>query len=527
VNEPNLVLHGGRIYPTPRAAPVSAMLIVGGRVARIGAVDVVRAAAARSAREIDLRGGTATAGFTDAHVHLTSFGLMLRRVGLSDSRSIEEALARIASASGEGEGWILGQGWSAARFGRLPTRQDLDAVTAGRPAFLDSQDIHSAWLNSRALELCGIRRETTDPPGGRIERDAATGEPTGVVSEAARVAALRVVPEPGEEEILEALRDAQRRAHALGITGVHSVEAEGLRDFRWMEERGELSLRVLQHIQLHHLEQAVHVGLRSGFGHDRFRVGGVKMFLDGSLGSRTAWLREPYVGSSDRGVRTLPEREFREAVALASRHGLSSTVHAIGDAAVELAIEVLRAHRPSPVLPHRIEHVQLCPPDLWPALGTSGIIASMQPVHLLTDIPTAERYWGHERSAGAFAFRGLLRNGGVLAFGSDVPVETIDPRPGLFAAVRRAAWDAYGGAAGEANWFGEQALTMREAIAGYTEGPAIAGGLAGRLGRLEPGYLADLTVWSDDPMETTPERLRELECTLTVVEGTVVHGGEP
>jgi predicted amidohydrolase YtcJ len=245
------------------------------------------------------------------------------------------------------------------------------------------------------------------------------------------------------------------------------------------------------------------------------------MFLDGALGSRTAWLRHPYEGSDGyRGIRTLEERDFRDAVRLAAGAGLASAVHAIGDAAVELALAVLGEVAPPAALPHRIEHLQLCPPELWERAARSGVVASMQPVHLLTDIPAAERHWGHARCRGAFAFAPLLRRGMTLAFGSDVPVETIDPRPGLYAAVRRESWS--GPWRGE-EWYPENGLTTAEALAAYTLGPARAAREEHRRGRLLPGLDADLVAWDVDPLAAPPAALRGLRCVLTMVAGEIVH----
>lgn len=505
----------------------AALLVRDGKVAALGSEEELRAQAGRDAQRIDLAGGTITPGITDAHAHPTAWALARRRVELSGVPTVEEAALRVAAAARAGtEGWVLGQGWSQHLWGNLPTRQPLDHAVPARPVFLDSHDIHAAWLNSEALRRCGIHRDTPDPPGGRIVRDPATGEPTGVLLEDARRMALAHLPAPTLEEILSALADAQREAHALGVTGLHSVEATGLRDLEALRARGELRLRILQHVQLDQLDGAVAVGLRSGFGGEWIRVGGVKMFLDGALGSRTAWMREPYLGTGDRGIQTLAAADFRDAVRLASDAGISATVHAIGDAAVELALDVLEEIAPSAAMPHRIEHLQLCPPDLWQRAQRSGIVASMQPTHLLTDIPAAERHWGHERCRGAYAFAPLLHGGMTLAFGSDVPVETIDPRPGLFAARRRVPWSGIGqGEEGE--WYPENRLTAAEALSAYTEGPARAAGESGRRGCLLPGYDADLAVWSVDPLAAEPEELLEMRCLLTMVGGEIVHSAAP
>lgn len=519
--EPDVVVLARRIHLLGGRAPVAALLVRGGRVAAAGTEAEVRAAALPGARVESLGEANVTPGLTDAHVHLTTWALARRRVELHDARTAEEGVAWVAEAARSGSGWIRGLGWDVHRWGGLPTRTMLDRAAPGRPVYLESHDIHSAWVSSEALRVCGIGAGTADPEGGTIVRDPATGEPTGVLLENAKALVAAHLPEPTRAEVRDALLDAQREVHRLGITGVHSVEQPtGLADFQDLAEHDLLRLRVLQAVPLGFLDDAVRLGIRSGFGGEWIRMGGVKMFLDGALGSRTAWLREPYVGTEDdRGIRTLSTQEFRETARRAAEAGIASTVHAIGDAAVELALEVLASTPRAAAMPHRIEHLQLCPPELWERAARAGIVASMQPVHLLSDVLPAERHWGHERSRGAYAFAPLLRAGTTLAFGSDVPVETVDPRPGLFAATRRVNWD--GEPAGE--WYPEHRLTAEEAVRGYTEGPAVAAGEEGRRGRLLPGYDADLVAWDVDPLAASPEELRAMRCLLTMVAGEVVH----
>jgi predicted amidohydrolase YtcJ len=515
----DLILLAPRIHLLGDRPPVRALLLRGGRVAAAGDPDTVRGAALAGARTLEVD-GVVTPGLTDAHVHLTTWALARRRVDLHAASTAEEGGAMVArAAAAGGDGWVRGLGWDRNRWGGLPHRQVLDRVVPGRPVHLLSHDIHAAWLNTEALLRCGITAETPDPPGGAIVRDPDTGAPTGVLLEHAVALAEPHLPVDSPAEVRAALLEAQAELHRLGLTGVHSVEVTGLEDFAALEQDGLLRLRVLQAIPLVRLEAAIEVGLRSGFGSDRLRVGGVKMFLDGALGSRTAWMREPYEGSDDRGIRTLEPAAFRDAVQRAAAAGIATTVHAIGDAAVELAIDVLsRTPRPA-ALPHRIEHVQLCPPELWDAMGRSGVVASMQPVHLLTDVPAVERHWGAARARGAYAFGPLARAGAVLAFGSDAPVETPDPRQGLFAAVRRVARDgSHPGA-----WHPENAVDAEAALRAYTEGPAAAAGVEATRGRLLPGCDADLVAWDRDPLGCDPEALPELRCLLTMVAGEVVH----
>jgi len=521
------ILTDGRIRISPGGPLAEALLVRGERIAAVGTVAEIRAVARRGAVEQRLDGAWVTAGLVDSHIHPTAWALARRAINLAGALSVEEAVEGVVDGAAgiPDAGWVRGHGWSRHPWTRAPKHGDLDGALPGRAIFLDSQDLHSAWLSGEALRRCGIDRDTADPPGGRIERDPATGDPTGILLENARSMALDRVPAPARSEIREALIEAQAELLRLGLTGIHSVEAKGLEDFEALHAEGTLRIRVVQAVQLDDLESAIGCGLRSGAGDEWLRIGGVKMFLDGSLGSRTAWLREPYLGSaSDLGIPTLPADVFRAAVARASAAGLSSTVHAIGDAAVELALDVLTRIAPAPGMPHRIEHVQLCGPDLWARAGRSGIVGSMQPVHLLTDRSAAERHWGEPRNRGAYACGALARAGMLLAFGSDAPVETPDPRPGLYAAQARGSWADYAARREpESTWYLEHALSPADALAGYTTGPAAAVGESGRRGRLLPGYDADLVVWSRDPAAEAAAEIGEARCLLTMVGGKVLH----
>jgi len=516
---PDLIVRARRIHVLGDHPPVEAVLVRCGRVAAVGSLGEMRSLAGAGARVDDLGDATLTPGLTDAHVHLTTYGLSLTRVDLNAAAGIPQALAMIGATARAGSGWLRGIGWDVHRWGRLPTAADLDTVTGDRPCYFQSHDIHGAWLNTAALRICGITAATADPEGGQIVRDAA-GQPTGVLLENAMPLAERHLPVETAAERQDALLAAQAQVHALGLTGVHSVETTGLEDFAALVGEDRLRLRVLQSIPLPRLAAAIEARLRSGFGGEWLRIGGVKMFLDGALGSRTAWMREPYEGTDGRGINTLEPADFRANVARAAAAGISSTVHAIGDAAVTLAVDVLSSVAPPRTMPHRIEHLQLCPPDLWERVGRSGVVASMQPVHLMTDIPAAERHWGHARCRGAYPFAPVLAAGATLAFGSDVPVETVDPRLGLFSAVKRVGWS--GGPEGE--WYPENAVTPEQALRAYTEGPALAAGLPTRQGRLLPGYDADLAAWDTDPLACTPDEVRAMTCVRTIVGGETVHG---
>ncbi len=498
-----------------------ALAVAHGRVVHLGDVDAVRRVLP-TAEVVDFGSGVITPGLTDAHIHITEWALARRQLDLSDAESVADCL-RIVGTAAAGKSWLQGGGWNPHHWGgTYPDRVQLDSVARERPVALQSHDMHALWVNSHALELANITRDTPDPEGGRIVRDA-DGEPTGMLLETAAQLVVGRIPQPDTDDLLDALLDAQRALHSYGITGIHSFpgvhlpEPDPLPVLTELDRRDQLRLRVLQHISADKLDEAIHLGLRSGLGGGRLRIGGIKLFTDGALGSRTAWMRQPYEGSSDCGVQVLQRAEFAEIVRHAARHGLSAVVHAIGDAANEMAFEVLGETPRVDALPHRVEHVQCFPRDRVHLLK-NGIVCSVQPCHLMTDWRAAERFWG-ERSEMTYAFRTMLDHGAVLACGSDAPVEPADPRLGLYAAVTRRD-TKHEPADG---WFAEQKLTPAEAFAGYTIGPAHAAGAMAEQGTLQAGAWADFAVWQTDPLTEPVENWLDLRVTATVSGGDIVY----
>jgi predicted amidohydrolase YtcJ len=525
-DSPDLLVLAGRVHTfgTPTSASTdNAVWIRAGRIAAVGRAERLRDAAG-NVPVLERPEATVTPGLADAHIHLTEWALSRRQADLGVAMDPEAAAQLVAQASGDGA-WIRGRGWNPHLWnGAQPHRAQLDAVAADRPVALQSHDMHALWANGEALRRAGIDADTPDPPDGRIVRDEA-GRPTGLLLEnAARLVTDRIPP-PTLAELAGAVQAAQAELHALGITAVHSfpgihvVEPDPLSVLETLRAAGALRLRVLQHIALDRLDAAIALGVRSGFGGDWLRIGGVKMFLDGALGSRTAWMRAPYEGEAQCGMRVLEPTAFRAHVQRAAAAGIASTVHAIGDAAVALALDVLSepAVRVA-ALPHRIEHVQCCPPDRLDVAGAAGVVCSMQPAHLITDWRGADRHWG-ARGRWTYAFRSLLDRGATLAFGSDAPVEPVDPGRALMAATARTDLDGQP----DGGWYPEERISAHAALRAYTVGPAHAAGLAGTLGVLVPGALGDLALWNRDPLDVDPAGWLALRCEATVVGGMVVH----
>lgn len=524
------ILHNARVYTMDKRLPVAASVALSaGRVLAVSErPDELLPLLSPAGRAIDLRGATVLPGFTDGHVHFLEYARKLRRLALDGLTSLDavlEAVARRVSETGRDE-WVLGGGWDRNLWAdpRFPTRQHLDRIAPHVPVALDSKDLHSVWANSRALELAGITRDTPDPEGGEIERDE-SGEPTGILKENACKLLEAVVPKPGTEETVRAVREAIAKAHAVGVTGIHDCEkAEALVCFGILHQRGELKLRVLAHLNKDTAEDAMRAGVFTGLGDATLRIGGLKLFADGSLGSRTAHMLQPFEGTDDCGICTMAKDEMRHWVLRACDAGISATVHAIGDRANREVLDVLaearqRENTLRPPLRHRIEHAQLLTEEDIPRFAALDIIASVQPTHATADYEMVDRYWG-ARGKWAYPFRSLLAHGTRLAFGSDCPVERLAPLLGIHAAVTRRRPD---GSPGPDGWQPQERLTVEEAVRAFTMGNAYAAGLEGQLGSITPGKLADLVVLSEDIFAIDPMRIPAVKVLGTFFGGRLVY----
>jgi predicted amidohydrolase YtcJ len=382
---------------------------------------------------------------------------------------------------------------------------------------------HCIWVNGAALEAAGITRDTEAPFGGEIDHDAG-GEPTGILRDTASRLIAAVIPPPAPDERLAALRNAIAHAHMLGVTGVHAMDV-GRGEYQSMlalADRGHLDLRIRAYLTHERLDEWFDRGIRTGDGGDMMRIGGVKFFADGALGSMTAWMLEPNDDGSGTGLALQPAEELEQRVRACLERGLAPAIHAIGDRANREVLVILeRARGIEPDLPRRIEHAQLLAPDDVGRFAALGVAVSAQPIHATQDMRKVDRVWG-ARGAGAYAFASLLRTGAVLAFGSDTPVETMDPLAGIHAAVtrRNAAGEPPGG------WHAEQRISVEAALRAYTGGCAAAAGKPDA-GRIAAGCHADFTVLSHDLLALDdPMRILDARVEMTAVAGTIVYRRE-
>jgi predicted amidohydrolase YtcJ len=518
------VVYNARIFTQNPAQPwASALAIRDGWIVAAGSDADIRGQFA-GADEVDLHGQTVWPGLTDAHIHLEHYAAFLQMIDC-ETNTKAECLRRVAekARSAAPQVWVRGHGWNQNSWPEgFGTRQELDAVAPSNPVFLSAKSLHAAWVNSAALQAAGITQATPDPQGGWVQRDA-NGEPTGILFESAMALVQEVIPEPDGAALSEAIGAAQRVFWKMGITGVHDFDrGRCFAALQMLQARDSLKLRVIKSIALADLDHAIAVGLRSGFGNDLLRIGPVKLFADGALGPRTAAMLQPYENDGDNtGILLLDNEEIYEHGQKASANGINMAIHAIGDRAnheVLIAYANLRQfeqHNNLPALRHRIEHVQVLHPDDYGRLAQLNVTASVQPIHATSDLHMADQHWGR-RSAGAYAFATLQAHGTALCFGSDAPVESPNPFLGLHAAVTRQRVDGTPGADG---WYPEQRLSLEQALHGFTLGAAYAAGVENRLGRLAPGYLADLIVLERDPFSQPATELWSLAPTATMVGG--------
>lgn len=518
------ILTNAHIYTLDPAHPQAwGMIIENGIIKELLTEGQTDLGPSRANRE-NLEGKTVLPGFTDAHIHLKKYALNLRKINC-ETDTKRECLRRVAEKVKETAPgtWILGHGWDQNRWEEgYGSREELDEIAPQHPVYLTAKSLHAAWVNSAALTSARVNKHTPDPPGGNFSRDR-KGRLTGLLFEKALPLVADQIPQPGLQERTRAMRDAQTSLWEVGLTGAHDFDRHlSFSALQELVKNNELKLRVTKNINIQKLDAAIEIGLRSGFGNPMLQVGGIKAYADGALGPQTAAMLSPYEGKKDDcGVLLLTEDEIVQKGTRAARHGLSMAIHAIGDRAnreVLNAYQRIRDYEENhhlPPLRHRIEHVQVLDPADCDRLSKMDIIASMQPLHATSDMKTATRYWG-KRIQYAYAWRTLLDHHTPLAFGSDAPVESPNPFLGLHAAVTR---QNPSGEPGPEGWIPEQRITLIEAIQAYTSGAAYAAHQENRVGKLRPGYGADLIVLERDPFSIPAQELAITRPLATMVNG--------
>jgi predicted amidohydrolase YtcJ len=506
-----MILENGVVRTLDPSLPAARALAVAG--AHVAGGVGTHETALPTPEVVDLGGRCVLPGFTDSHVHFPTWSLSRRDVKLEGVSGLADALERVHSQPRHGS-WIRGYGWRSAEWDEQPTAAALDAVTGDVPALLFSKDYHSAWLNSAALARANGDLEVE---GGVVERDEA-GEPTGILREESAWQFRARLAMPTEDEFVEATREGLRIAASRGVVAIHDKDgwlgAPGI--FQRVHERDGLTLRVWQSVPYERLPELEALGIHSGIGDEYLRIGYLKAFMDGTLGSQTAWMLD---GS---GVMITSGAELADVIREGARLGWPVGVHAIGDRANRDALDAFEATRDAwaPLgLRHRIEHAQCLSPEDVGRFASLGVACSVQFSHAPSDRDLAERFWPQQID-GSYAFRSLWDSGALVANGSDAPVEELDPLAGILAGVRRTIDD-------RPAWQPDQCLTLVQTLEATIVNPAWLSRDERRRGRLVPGMLADLVVVSRDPLDCPVEELETVEVVATMVGGRWVHNPPP
>jgi predicted amidohydrolase YtcJ len=479
---------------------------------------------------INGHGKTMLPGLIDAHGHVLDLGMESTQVGLGDTDSLQQAQTKLRAyaKANPDRSWVMGDGWNQVKWklGRFPTAAELDAVVADRPALLGRIDGHAAWLNTKALQLAGITKETRDPAGGRIERDA-DGNPSGVLVDKAMALVDKVVPEPTDAERAAAVKAAQKHMNSVGLTSVGDAgdSAADIALYKQFADQGQLSVRIYAMIRGtgDDFKALSKDGPLIGYGDDHLTVRAVKLFADGALGSRGAALLAPYSDQpSQSGLLFMSDAEMESNIETALKAGYQVNIHAIGDAANHQVLDGFDAayqHVDGRPLRNRIEHAQVVAVSDIPRFKQLDLVASMQPTHATSDMNMAEDRVGKERIQGAYAWRSMLKQGTRIAGGSDFPVESDNPFFGLYSAVTRT--DHKGQPQG--GWHPEQAMTLIEAFRAFTLDAAFAQHQEKTIGSLEPGKWADFILIDHDLFKDKPARIWNTKILQTWVAGKRVY----
>jgi len=536
---PDLILLNGNIHTMDSQRPQArAIGIREGQIIVVGENEAVASLAGQNTERIDLNGRLAIPGLMDSHFHFYDWAMGRQQLDLARVNALDELLDQVAQTAGQlpQEKWILGQGWNESDWPEhtMPRRDHLDAVAPSHPVALWRCDLHLASVNSRGLELAGIDETTPDPPDGVIEKDSA-GRPTGILRELAPNLVKSVIPPPSADELVAAMREGIAHLHTLGLTALHDVRLMGglegaaaLKAWQLLNDKGKLDLRCWVSIAGERLEEAIALGLRTGLGDDRLRIGHVKYFADGGMGARTAWMLEPYLDAGT-GMPLGSMSELRRNIEAAEKAGLAVIVHAIGDRANREIINVLEELVESrsklktksfvpPALPHRIEHTQMIRSEDIQRLANIKVAACVQPHNMILDINMIDESVG-ERGRWTYAYKEMLDAGIPVLFSSDAPVCDPSPLVGIHAAVTRQRLDG----TPEGGWYPEQRISVEDAVRGYTTVPAAFYGQSNKMGTLTSGKRADMIVLDRDIFEVDPMEIADARVEMTIFNGRIVY----
>jgi predicted amidohydrolase YtcJ len=527
-----LIITNAVVYTVDKRYPrVEAVAVIGDRIVAVGSRAEIDSWRGPQTKVIDAGGKLLLPGFNDAHVHFIDGGAQLDQVNLTDAADPQEFVRRIAEQAKKtpkGE-WIFGGRWDETKWPnpQLPTKELVDPVTGDTPVFVNRYDGHEALANSAAMKLAGVNAKTPDVPGGVIVRDA-NGNPTGIFKDAAQELINRVIRPMSHEQRLRAARRALEHAASLGVTSVQHMNPEfaDVAVYSELAEKGELTTRIYAVPMETNWQDQAKIGLRRSWGSAYLRLGAVKGYADGSLGSRTAYMFEPF--SDDPGNRGLlsdemhPPTAMRDRLMHADAAGLQVRVHAIGDRAISMMLDIfgdIEKEHGYHDQRFTIEHAQHMAQKDFARFATLHVIASMQPYHAIDDGRWAEKPLGHDRARYSYAWRSFLDHGVTLAFGTDWPVAPLNPMLGLYAAVTRATLDGKD----PGGWIPEEKITLPQAVEAYTMGAAFAEFQEHEKGSITPGKLADMVILSDNIFDLKPEAIRNVKVATTIVEGKVVH----
>ncbi|RMH71048.1 MAG: amidohydrolase [Gemmatimonadetes bacterium] len=517
----------------PRA---EAIATTGNKIFAVGSNTEILGCGLPQREIINCQGQTLIPGLIDAHSHFLQYGELFFQVDLTQTTDFHQALDQIRAAvenASPGE-WITGYGWNKNvwQLGRFPTAADLDAFSPENPILLHGKEGHSIWVNSKAMEIAGVDRHTPDP-NNEIMKDTA-GNPTGILFEDSRRRIDTLIPSSTPELQEKAIKRAIQESHKLGLVGTQDMSTAKmfspfpvLQDIYHREGGRGLGFRFWCSITLDMLDAVIDARIRSGFGNEYLRLGGLKQLTDGALGSQTAYMETPYPGTESCGILAIPRDTLKANLKKAAENGICGVVHAIGDRCNREVLEVFEeitretAHshnRQNRYFRNRIEHMQCIDPQLLPRVQQLGLISSVQPIHLPGDIATAEQYWP-DKLEKTYIFKQIQTAGIPLALGSDVPVETCDPLLGIHAAVTRQRRDG----TPEGGWLPAERLQVEDAVRGYTLGAAYASGEEAIKGSLTAGKLADMVLLSQDIFTIEPAGILQTEVTMTVFDGEIVY----